>query len=131
MKAGAEHVVPLSDRAIAILGANRGEGELVFPGRRGQMHDQSLRDMAESIRSGVTVHGFRSSFRDWCGDETHFAREVAEAALAHKVGNSTEQSYRRGSALERRRKLMDAWARYCAEPLAERSGNVVSIRQSA
>ena len=116
MKAGAEHVVPLSDRAIALLEANRGDGDLVFPGRRGQMHDQSLRDMAESIRVGVTVHGFRSSFRDWAGDKTTFPREVAEAALAHKVGNSTEQSYRRGSALERRRKLMAAWERFCSEP---------------
>jgi integrase len=131
MKAGAEHVVPLSDRAIAVLKANRGEGDLVFPGRRGEMSDQSLRDTAESIRAGVTVHGFRSSFRDWAGDRTTFPREIAEAALAHKVGNSTEQSYRRGSALERRRKLMDAWARYCAEPLAERSGNVVSMREAA
>jgi integrase len=131
MKAGAEHVVPLSDRAIAILGANRGDGELVFPGRRGQMHDQSLRDVADGIRPGITVHGFRSSFRDWCGDQTTFPREVAEAALAHKVGNSTEQSYRRGSALERRRKLMEAWSSYCQrEPATARGGKVVNIREA-
>ena len=56
------------------------------------LSDQSLRDMAESVRAGVTVHGFRSSFRDWCGDQTNFPPEVAETALAHKVGNRTEQA---------------------------------------
>jgi integrase len=60
------------------------------------------------------VHGFRSSFRDWCGDVAHAPREIAEAALAHTVGNSTERAYRRGDALDQRRKLMDAWASYCA-----------------
>jgi integrase len=132
MKAGAEHIVPLSDRAIALLEANPGEDDLIFPGRRGEMSDQSLRDMAESIRAGVTVHGFRSSFRDWAGDQTTFPREVAEAALAHKVGNRTEQAYRRGSALERRRKLMEAWSSYCERaPAPATSGKVVSIRESA
>ena len=57
-----------------------------------------------------TVHGFRSAFRDWAGDETQFAREVAEAALAHAVGDETERAYRRGDALAKRRELMDAWA---------------------
>lgn len=60
----------------------------------------------------VTVHGFRSAFRDWCGDETAFPREIAEAALAHKVGNAVEQAYRRSSALDKRRKLMETWASY-------------------
>ncbi|WP_374307224.1 hypothetical protein [Methylocella sp.] len=60
--------------------------------------------------SGVTVHGFRSSFRDWAGNETHFARELAEAALAHVIGDKAEQSYRRSDALEKRRALMEAWA---------------------
>jgi integrase len=116
MKADAEHTVPLSNRALAILADLPRDGDLVFPGRRGQMHDQSLRDMVESIRAGITTHGFRSSFRDWAGDIAHAPREVAEAALAHKVGNSTETSYRRGSALERRRKLMEQWARFCEAP---------------
>ena len=61
----------------------------------------------------VTVHGFRSTFRDWCGDKTDFAREVAEAALAHKVGSEVEQAYRRSDAFEKRRRLMQAWADYC------------------
>ena len=61
----------------------------------------------------ATVHGFRSSFRDWCGDETNFPREIAEAALAHKTGNAVERAYRRRDAFEKRRQLMDAWAAYC------------------
>jgi integrase len=65
-----------------------------------------------------TVHGFRSSFRDWAGERTSFPREVAEVALSHKVGDDTERAYRRGDALEKRRKLMDAWANFC-EPLRD------------
>lgn len=61
----------------------------------------------------VTIHGFRSTFRDWCGEETEFPRELAEAALAHVVGDETERAYRRGDALAKRRKLMDAWEVYC------------------
>jgi integrase len=72
----------------------------------------------------ITVHGFRSTFRDWCGDCTHYPREIAEAALAHTIGNATERAYRRGSALEKRRELMDAWANYC-EPKAD---NVIAMR---
>jgi integrase len=64
---------------------------------------------------GVTVHGFRSSFRDWAGELTGFPREVAEAALAHAVGDQTERAYRRGDALEKRRRLMEAWANYLAK----------------
>jgi hypothetical protein len=64
-------------------------------------------------RNGVTIHGFRSAFRDWAGEETNFPREVAEAALAHLVGDKAEQAYRRGDALEKRRALMTAWASHC------------------
>lgn len=131
MKAGAEHVVPLSGRALAILKALLSDGELVFPGRRGELSDQSLRDMAESVRAGVTVHGFRSSFRDWCGDQTNFPPEVAETALAHKVGNRTEQAYRRASAIEKRRKLMQAWSDYCERPPAGPADEVTPFRRSA
>jgi integrase len=72
----------------------------------------------------VTVHGFRSSFRDWAGNETHFQRELAEHALAHVLGDKAEQAYRRSDALEKRRKLMDAWAAYC-EPKS--ASNVVKL----
>lgn len=76
---------------------------------------------------GVTVHGFRSAFRDWAGNETHFPREVAEAALAHVIGDKAEQAYRRSDALEKRRELMDAWARHCQPGKAD---NVVNFRKS-
>ena len=76
--------------------------------------------------TNLTVHGFRSSFRDWCGDETSFPREIAEAALAHKVGNEVERAYRRADALEKRRKLMQAWSDYCSKPQA---GNVVNLKR--
>ena len=74
---------------------------------------------------GATVHGFRSSFRDWAGNVTNFPREVTETALAHVIGDKAEQAYRRRDALEKRRKLMEAWAGYC-EP--RQSANVVPMR---
>jgi integrase len=117
MKAAREHRVPLSDAAVALLAeAERiKESEYVFPGARagkplsGMAMEMVLKRMAVE---DVTVHGFRSSFRDWAGEATSFAREVAEAALAHTVGDMTERAYRRGDALEKRRELMDAWARF-------------------
>jgi integrase len=125
MKAGAEHRVPLSDAALAVLDEMRAIREdttvhstLVFPGARvGRplSHESMLRVLRAMGRDAV-VHGFRSSFRDWCGDQTNFPREIAEAALAHTVGSKVEAAYRRGSALEKRRQLMAAWARYCAAP---------------
>ncbi len=79
-------------------------------------------------RGDVTVHGFRSSFRDWAGERTGYPRELAEAALAHVVGDETERAYRRGDALEKRRRLMSDWAEYCALPA---SGTVVPLRGRA
>ena len=128
MKAAREHEVPLSDRALAILADLPRAGGYVFTGRRG---DRPLSNMAmlELVRGtlgkGSTVHGFRSTFRDWAGNETHFPRELAEHALAHVVGDKAEQAYRRSSALERRRKLMGAWAAYCERAPAE--DNVVEL----
>jgi len=74
----------------------------------------------------ATVHGFRSSFRDWAGNVSSFPREVTETALAHVIGDKAEQAYRRSDALEKRRKLMETWAAYCE---AKRPGNVVQIRK--
>jgi integrase len=129
MKAGREHRVPLSARAIAILRQleKLKAGEFVFPG---QARNKPLSNMAMEMvlrRMNVedaTVHGFRSSFRDWAGNVSNFPREVVETALAHVIGDKAEQAYRRGDALEKRRKLMDAWASYC-EP--KKGGNVVQI----
>jgi integrase len=132
MKGSVEHVVPLSTRAVAILeglSGSRAPDALIFPGQRGEFSPQSIRNALLALRPALTTHGFRSTFRDWCGDATAFPREVAEAALAHKVGNAVEAAYRRGSALEKRRALMSDWAAYCGRPSAARE-NVVSIREA-
>ena len=118
MKAKRQHRVPLTDAALAILRplAELRESDLVFPGQqRGRpLSGMAMEMMLRRMATPVTVHGFRSSFRDWVGEETDFAREVAEAALAHVVGDETERAYRRGDALGRRRALMDAWSAFCA-----------------
>jgi integrase len=104
-------------------------GVFVFPGQR---RDKPLSNMAMEMMlrrmkvEDATVHGFRSSFRDWAGNVSSFAREIVETALAHVIGDKAEQAYRRGDALDKRRKLMDAWAAYC-EPRP--SGNVVQMRK--
>lgn len=121
-----EHRVPLSAAALALLDL-MGPGEpdaLIFP------HPRSGKVLSENALQGVvndmgfkgvaTVHGFRSTFRDWAGEMTNFQRETIEAALAHRMGDDTEKAYRRGDALLKRRKLMEAWAGY----IAGQSGNV-------
>jgi integrase len=117
MKEGREHRVPLCDRCIEIFDEMATFSKVwLFPSRNPKKHLSNMA-MAECLRGldvDATVHGFRSTFRDWAGDNTSFPRELAEAALSHLVGDEAERSYRRGDALERRRKLMDAWARYCA-----------------
>ena len=118
MKATREHRVPLNDRATEILKQMIlvNGCAFVFPGQR---RDRPLSNMALEMVlrrmaiENVTVHGFRSSFRDWAGNETSFARELAEHALAHVIGDKVEQAYRRDDALERRRPLMQAWGEYC------------------
>jgi len=127
MKSGRAHRVPLSARALAILEDMAAHRccDYVFPGfRRNQ--PLGVTAMSNLAPAGVTVHGFRSSFRDWSGNETHFAREVCESALAHATGNSVEQAYRRSDALEKRRALMEAWASY-VEPA--NIGNVVMLKR--
>ncbi|MEQ1768501.1 MAG: integrase arm-type DNA-binding domain-containing protein [Devosia sp.] len=120
MKAGEEHLVPLTARVVVILRklAETAVGPHVFPSpaaKHKPLSNMAMMMLMRRMKHGdLTVHGFRSTFRDWCGDQTTFPREVAEAALAHKVGNAVEQAYRRSSALEKRRKLMDAWSRYCS-----------------
>lgn len=126
MKEAREHRVPLSQRALEILDlvarlAGKRQCELIFPGLKKQpLSDSSLaKPMLTLGASEYTPHGFRSSFRDWAGDETEFAREVAEAALSHLVGDDSERAYRRGDALEKRRSLMIAWEQFLAlEPSA-------------
>jgi integrase len=116
-KAGREHQVPLSDPAFTVLGEPGRPDELIFPSSKGRkMSDMAMDMLLRRMKVDVNVHGFRSTFRDWAGDETEFPREIAEAALGHKVGDAVEQAYRRGTALERRRKLMDAWSGYLVAP---------------
>jgi integrase len=116
-KAAREHRVPLSDRALAILEEMKAgwTSDHVFPGRRPSrpLSGMAFEMLLRRIKSAYTAHGFRSSFRDWAGNETHFPRELAEHALAHVLGDKVEQAYRRSDALARRRELMDAWARHC------------------
>ena len=115
MKAAREHRVPLSSRAVAILRKldKVRSGDFVFPG---QASNKPLSNMAMEMVlrrmkiENATVHGFRSSFRDWAGNVSNFPREITETALAHVIGDKAEQAYRRGDALEKRRKLMEAWA---------------------
>jgi integrase len=120
MKSGKEHRIPLCDRAIAILEEMklRKRNDFVFPGeRRENLGESPMRELLKRLGYKATIHGMRSAFRDWAGEQTNFAREVCEAALAHAVGNKVEQAYRRGDALEKRRRLMQAWADYCSRPI--------------
>jgi integrase len=121
MKGGREHRVPLTDAALDVLRraspfrrVSDGDDALIFPGRKhgAALSDMSLSAVLRRLDLECTVHGFRSSFRDWAGDCTNFPREVAEAALAHAVGDKVEAAYRRGDALEKRRELMAAWASF-------------------
>lgn len=119
MKAGREHRAPLSPPALTLLRRllDARTGDFVFPGQKAGRH---LSVMAMTMvlrrmkRTDITVHGFRSTFRDWAAEETDFPREIAEAALAHVVGDATERAYRRGDALEKRRALMVAWGEFLA-----------------
>ena len=126
MKAGKEHRVPLSDRALEIVGGLQKLriSDYVFPGQKSNrpMSNMAYAMLMRRLNLGhYTVHGFRSAFRDWAGDATHFPRDIAEQALAHQIGNETERAYRRADALEKRRELMAAWADYCLSSTAQES----------
>lgn len=133
MKGGRIHRVPLSDRAMAVLAEveQLRSSEFVFPGQRagrplsGMAFEMMLRRMKVV---DATPHGFRSSFRDWAGEYTSFPREVAEASLAHVIGDEVERAYRRGDALEKRRQLMGAWSDFIDH--TEIPSNVVRIFQA-
>jgi integrase len=116
MKAARVHRVSLSARAVAILREMQQKqlSDLVFPGTKPgrPLSVMALEMVLRRMKADVTVHGFRSAFRDWAGERTHFPREMAEAALAHLVGDAVERAYRRGDALEKRRELMEAWAKF-------------------
>lgn len=131
MKAGRQHRIPLSRRAVEIVRAlhETRDGDFVFPGqKRGRpLSTMALEMVLRRMKlQGVTVHGFRSTFRDWSAECTNFSNEVCEAALAHVIENRVEAAYRRGDLFDKRRNLMEAWADYCAGPQA---GKVVAFGQ--
>ena len=138
MKAGREQRFPLSEPDLAVLDAMAklrtidSPDTIVFPGGRDGM---ALSIMAMTMvlrrmkRGDLTVHGFRSTFRDWTAETTAYPREVAEAALAHTLGDKVEAAYRRGDLFNKRRHLMDDWADFCTAPDVGPVGNVVALRQ--
>lgn len=124
MKMGKEHRIPLSKPIISLLKKLPREGNLVFPGAKenSALSDMSLGAVLRRMkRNDITVHGFRSTFRDWCAESSNFPREVCEHALAHSQSDKVEAAYRRGDLLEKRIQLMKAWADYCAKPQVEAS----------
>lgn len=130
MKAGKEHRIPLPLRAVEILKSThelRKEG--LFPTvKGGALSGMAMAMLLRRIGVDVTVHGFRSSFRDWCAECTGYAHEVAEMALAHTIDNKVERAYRRGDLFEKRRRLMDDWAAYCVTGEVTIGDNVTPIR---
>jgi integrase len=123
MKAERDHRVPLSEAALAILMPLPREGGRVFPG----LGQHAILKALQRVNSEITAHGFRSTFRDWCAEQTSFPSEVAEMALAHAVGDKVEAAYRRGDLFEKRGALAEAWARFCAAPVIQ---NVVEMRRA-
>jgi integrase len=132
MKSKRRHRVPLSAAAIQVLEATKGlDKTYVFPGHKRNSHLSNaamLQVLKRLERTGITVHGFRSTFRDWCAESTNYPAHVAEMALAHTLRDKTEAAYRRGDLLEKRARLMADWARYCSKP-AEPAA-VVAIRRN-
>jgi integrase len=130
MKNGAAHQVPLCRRAVELLNelALVQCNEFVFPGKISGRHidGTTIRKFMAATDTGATAHGMRSAFRDFCGDMTNYPREVAEAALAHVV-KGVEGAYRRNTALEKRRELMELWGAYCDQ---REGGNVVEMRRA-
>ena len=137
MKAKKEHRVPLSERALSIVSratdTETGDGAFVFAGRREGKPLSNMAMWAVLKRMGLndlTVHGFRSTFRDWAAERTNFPNEVVEMALAHAVGGRVEAAYRRGDLFDKRRRLMAEWATFCNTPKAVERGAVVPLRAS-
>lgn len=143
MKANKQHVIPLSNQAIKLLQNVDSSSSYVFPGLRGKvMSDMSLSKIVKGIHKRslakgelgftdkysndrvVTPHGFRSTFRDWAGEQSSFPREVIEHALAHQLSDKAEAAYQRKTSIPKRIKLMQAWANHCDVNLTSRSNNV-------
>jgi integrase len=131
MKAGKEHRIPLGKRSLELAG--KGGAAYLFPGQHPEkpINHHAMRLMLERLGyTDLTVHGFRSTFRDWAAERTNYPNHVVEQALAHTIGNAVERAYRRGDLFDKRRQLMDAWADFCATPPAEGAGKVVPMRSA-
>jgi integrase len=134
MKGAREHKVPLSDRAIEILRAlprEDGNAFVFIGGRSAGLSTSALDKVLErmDLKDRATVHGMRSSLRDWCSEMTNYSREVAEMALAHTIPSAVQRAYRRGDLFDKRRRLMADWATYCsATPAADADKNVVPMK---
>jgi integrase len=125
MKGGREHRVPLSERAITIVSELIGSGrDHIFAG----VTSETVRGVLRRLVKNATIHGFRSSFKDWCAESTSFPDWVSEKALAHLVGDETQRAYQRGDLLAKRRELMAAWASYCES--VPGAANVVQLRRA-
>jgi integrase len=128
MKAGKEHRIPLSERALAVLRDVPRQGTRIFP-----LSNMAMLELVRGIRPGYVPHGFRSSFRDWAAEMTATPNHVVEQALAHAIGDKVEKAYRRGDLFTKRTKLMISWAQYCGKtfaspaviafPMASKSGH--------
>jgi integrase len=133
MKGGKEHRVPLVGRALAILNDRLGASqcEFIFPGQRPgrPLHHDAMADLLVQMkRESITVHGFRSTFRDWAAETTNHPREVVEMALDHTVGDKVEAAYRRGDLFEKRRVLMQQWESFCHQQPIDAGTTVVPAR---
>jgi len=133
MKGGKPHRVPLSRRAMDLLKALPRNGDLIFPGPKlgRALNINAPRKLLIDMGHSVTVHGFRSSFRDWVAERTSYPNHVAEAALAHAVADKVEKAYRRTDLFEKRRRLMADWAAWCSRPMSVNPGNVTLLSNGA
>jgi integrase len=131
MKAGKDHRVPLSPPAVKLLHSlPRLTGmDLVFPSTKGTpLSDMTLTKVMRDLGHEAVPHGFRSTFKDWAAERTSYPNEVSEMALAHTIGDKVEAAYRRGELFDKRRRMMDDWAKFCEQPA--RSGAVLPMRRN-
>jgi integrase len=136
MKASREHRIPLSEAAIDVLKSLPKEAKnphVFIGGRKGQgLSNMAMLELLRGMRPGLTVHGFRSTFKDWAAEQTNYPNIVSEMALAHRIPDRVEAAYRRGDLLEKRRRLMRDWAKYSlSKPVAAVGENVVTLKRTA
>lgn len=122
-------LLPAARDVLAKVEEKAGKGTHVFPGREIGISDTSVRNVLHDMYPEYTVHGFRSTFRDWCAEKTNFPRELAESALGHVLQDKTEAAYQRGDLFEKRRELMGAWATYCLSN--QQKGKIVPLSQAS